>query len=227
MCLWVGKLNIVKMVSKLKVQWNALPRSCLRQALGCMHFPGLSHSGSSFWVLPKGTELGLRFMPFPGPSSSGDQVLGEHSQPQVRGMSYRLPPVPVTRFSGCTRGAASQVCRVSLLGSWPLAATLPTMSTIQNLKNSWLATEPVCSLVEDASLGPGLPLSGSGCSPPPPRPRLRVSSGGWAGPQPVSSPLLLALSLVLRAGLAVPQVRAFLRILLSLPLSFFFLSLSG
>ena len=26
------------------------------------------------------TRLGLRFVPFPGPSSSGDQVLGEHSR---------------------------------------------------------------------------------------------------------------------------------------------------
>ena len=40
------------------------------------------------------------------------------------------------------------------------------MSTLQNPKNYWLAMEPVCSLVEDASLGLRLPLSGSGCLPP-------------------------------------------------------------
>ena len=45
-------------------------------------------------------------MPFPGPSSSGDQVLGEHSHPQVDGSSYCLPPVPAAQFSGCTRGRA-------------------------------------------------------------------------------------------------------------------------
>ena len=44
----------------------------LGPALGCVHFPGLSRSGS---VLRQPSEaqirLGLRFVPFPGPSSSG------------------------------------------------------------------------------------------------------------------------------------------------------------
>ena len=35
--------------------------------------------------------LGLHFAPFPGLSSSDDQVLGEHSLPQVGGASYCLP----------------------------------------------------------------------------------------------------------------------------------------
>ena len=30
-------------------------------------------------------------MPFPGPSSSGDQVLGERGRPQVVAVTYRLP----------------------------------------------------------------------------------------------------------------------------------------
>ena len=34
----------------------ALQGNCLKQALGCMHFSGLSHSGSGSWVLHKGTE---------------------------------------------------------------------------------------------------------------------------------------------------------------------------
>ena len=55
------------------------------------------------------------------------------------------------------------------------------MSTFQNLKESWLATKPPCSLVDDASLGLRLPPSGSGFS------RLPVSGGGWACPQPASS----------------------------------------
>ena len=37
------------------------------------------------------SRLGLRFVPFPGPSSSGDQVLGEHSHPQLESASYHLP----------------------------------------------------------------------------------------------------------------------------------------
>ena len=51
------------------------------------------------------------------------------------------------------------------------------MSTTQNPKESWLAVKPACTLVDDASLGPWLPLSGSGC------PRLPVSGRGWAGMQ--------------------------------------------
>ena len=34
----------------------ALQGICLKGALGCMHFPGLSHSGSSSWVLHKGAD---------------------------------------------------------------------------------------------------------------------------------------------------------------------------
>ena len=35
---------------------NALQGNCLRQALGCMYFPGLSHSGSGSSVYHKGTD---------------------------------------------------------------------------------------------------------------------------------------------------------------------------
>ena len=35
----------------------ALPRNCLKQTLGCVHFPSLSCSGSGFWVLHKGADL--------------------------------------------------------------------------------------------------------------------------------------------------------------------------
>ena len=59
--------------------------------------------------------------------------------------------------------------------------------------------KPACSLVEDASLGPQLSPSGSGCH------RLRVSSGRWTSQQLASS----AQSFVLCVGLAVSYVRAF------------------
>ena len=53
-------------------------RTHLRPVLGCMHLPHLSCSGSGTRVvLEAQTPLGLRFVPFPGPSSSGDEVLGE------------------------------------------------------------------------------------------------------------------------------------------------------
>ena len=50
-------------------------------ALGCLHFPGPSRSGSGTRVVLRGTDsrLGLRFVPFPDPSSSGDKVFGEHN----------------------------------------------------------------------------------------------------------------------------------------------------
>ena len=61
----------------------ALQGNCLKQALGCMHFPGLSCSGSGSLVVHKGTNLGLRLVPFPGPSISGEHVLDEHILPAV------------------------------------------------------------------------------------------------------------------------------------------------
>ena len=54
------------------------------------------------------------------------------------------------------------------------------MSTVQNPKKSWLARKPACSLLDEATLGPQLPPSGSGCA------HLPVSSMGWASPQPAA-----------------------------------------
>ena len=126
------------------------------------------------------SRLGLRFVPFPGPSSSGDQVLGECSHPQVGCVSYRLPgPSHLVfwmynwhAFSGVPCVSSEEL--ISGCNIWQ-------MSTVQNLKKSWLAMKLACSLVEDASLEPQLPPSSSGCS------RLPVSRGGWASPQLASS----------------------------------------
>ena len=57
---------------------------------------------------------GLHFAPIPGPSGSGDQVLGALSQ--LKAVAYPSP-ILATRFSECTTGAPSQVCHVSLLWS--------------------------------------------------------------------------------------------------------------
>ena len=48
------------------------------------------------------TQLGLRFVPFPGLSSSGDGVFGE------RGRCDLSLPSSLPLFSGCTTGAPSQ-----------------------------------------------------------------------------------------------------------------------
>ena len=96
------------------------------------------------------TRLGLRFVPFPGPSSSGDEVFGQ------RGCCDLLP------FPSLPLGFLVV----------QLAHLLRQMLTVQNPKKSWLTMKPACSLVDDASLEPRLPPSGSGC------PHLPVSGGG-------------------------------------------------
>ena len=62
------------------------------------------------------TWLGLRFVPFPSPSSSGDQVLGEHTLPR-RAVHLITSLVPANWFPGCAVGALSHVCHVSSLES--------------------------------------------------------------------------------------------------------------
>ena len=102
-----------------------------------MHFPGLSRSGSGTWVLHKGADSvgpafctlpGSKHLRWPGAWSPGLTALSLFGLSFFSTRSLRwliTSPIPATRFSGCTTSASSQVCRVSLLGSWSLAATLP------------------------------------------------------------------------------------------------------
>ena len=70
----------------------ALQGNWLRQVLGCVHFPGLSRSGSASWVLHKGTDsVGPVFCAL----ARSEQLRGPgawrmHSL-QVGGASYHLP----------------------------------------------------------------------------------------------------------------------------------------
>ena len=60
--------------------------------------------------------LGVRFVPFSGLSSSGNQVLGECTVPG--GPCILITSlVPITRFPGCVARALSQMCRRSPLES--------------------------------------------------------------------------------------------------------------
>ena len=83
----------------------ALQGNCTKRALGCMHLPSLSHSGSGFRVLHKGTDsVGPAFCALPGPSSSGYQVLGECTLPRWWwwgwvGGCVLSPPRPSCLFS--------------------------------------------------------------------------------------------------------------------------------
>ena len=103
-------------------------RNRLRPALGCVHLPSLSCSGS---VLRQPSEaqirLGLRFVPFPGPSISGVW--------QTRSLRLVAFPIAAAQFSGCTTGAP---CEAD--GDCPAPPEV-------------LAKNPACSLVGNVSLG--------------------------------------------------------------------------
>ena len=57
------------------------------------------------------TWLGLCFVPFPGLSSSGDQVLGKHGHPQLGATSYHLPsPSPSISWVHSGRAISGVPC---------------------------------------------------------------------------------------------------------------------
>ena len=58
------------------------------------------------------TQLGLHFVPFPGLSSSGDQVLGEHTLPRCGASNHLLCPSHLVS-SMCSGSAISDVPCVS------------------------------------------------------------------------------------------------------------------
>ena len=94
----------------------ALQGNCPKWALGFMHFPGLSCSGSGSWVLHKGADSVERaFCAFPGPSTSSNQVLGKLTVLGRLCVSI-TSLVPDTWSPGCATRVPSQVCCVSPLG---------------------------------------------------------------------------------------------------------------
>ena len=174
----------------------ALQGLCLKRPLGCMHFPGLSHSGSGSRVLHKGTDLvGPAFCAFPGPRSSGNQVLDECTLLRWDSAFYHLP---------CPSRSVSRVRRESAISGVPcvssgelISADPPSAggSTIQDPKKSWLATGSLLTVWKRTlSLGQKLLIAfrlwlSPTCLP--------ASSGGSAGPLPASFHLVLAQSFVL------------------------------
>ena len=105
------------------------------------------------------TQLGLCFVPFLGPSSSGDHVLGERSLPT---WAVRLITslVPAARFPGCAVGVPSHVCRVSLLGCSSQASTLQIDVNRPGIQEDLISNcEPAYSLVEDAPFLPALAVT--------------------------------------------------------------------
>ena len=82
--------------------FHALPRSTLPRSLGA----------------PQGhrRRCVVHFVPFSSPSSSGDQVLGEHTLPGGPCVLF-TSPVLAAQFPRCTMRTQSQVCHVFPLGS--------------------------------------------------------------------------------------------------------------
>ena len=102
----------------------ALQGNCLRWALGCMYFPGLSHSGSGSRVLHKGADsVGPAFCALPRSEKLGQPGTYEHTLPRWE-VCLITSPIPAAQFPGCTVGVPSQVCCVSPLGCRFLAATI-------------------------------------------------------------------------------------------------------
>ena len=91
--------------------WNSL-----RWALGCVHFPGLSHSGSGSQVLDKGPDGWASVLcPSQVRAAQVTRCLASALTPRW-GLRLITSPVPAAWFSGCTMGAPSRVCCVSPLG---------------------------------------------------------------------------------------------------------------
>ena len=141
-----------------------------------MHFLDLGPSASVSWVIHKGTDLVWPvFCALPRSKQLRQPGAWQEPFPQVGIVSYHLHgPSPSISWV-CSRHAFSVVACVSsgeLISGWAPRR----MSTVQNPKKSKLATEPACSLVEDVSLGPSLPLSGFDC----PRPACLQWGMGWS-----------------------------------------------
>ena len=91
-----------------------------------MLFPGLSCSGSDSQVYPQRHRLGWVCILCP-PQVRAAQVtrcLASAVTTRCGGVHLIASPVPAAQFSGCIMGMPSHMCRVSLLGSSSLAATL-------------------------------------------------------------------------------------------------------
>ena len=102
---------MLRRTSLLRLQGD-LQGHCPKQTLHFVHFPGLSCLGSA----RAQTLLGVHFVPFSGPSNSGNQVLGERTVPGGLCVLITFSRL-AARFAGCTVRALSQVCHVSPLGS--------------------------------------------------------------------------------------------------------------
>ena len=93
----------------------ALQGNSLEQALGCVHFQGLSCSGSGPWVLHKGTDsVGPAFCALPRLEQLRQPGAWQAQSSQLGGASYHLPGPGCLISQVCSSGVPSQVYHVSL-----------------------------------------------------------------------------------------------------------------
>ena len=88
-------------------------------------------------------------MPFPGLSSSGDQVLGKNTLPRWGGESFHFPGPSCSVSWVCSESDISGVLCVSsgeLISGVTLLADVNRLGSQEDLVSNW---EPACSLVED------------------------------------------------------------------------------
>ena len=89
-------------------------------------------------------------MPFPGLSSSGDQVLGKNTLPRWGGESFHFPGPSCSVSWVCSESDISGVLCVSsgeLISGVTLLADVNRLGSQEDLVSNW---EPACSLVEHA-----------------------------------------------------------------------------
>ena len=190
------------------------------RALGCVHLPGLSHSGSASRVLHKGADsVGPAFCALPRSEQLRRPVAWQAHSPQVASASYHLPSPGHLDY---------QVVAGALIYSVPCVSSGDLISSCDPLSRCQPSRIPgsLDQKLEDCSqFGRGCHLwdavclfqALSGAHLPP------ASSVGQAHPQPASSPLVLCS--VSGPGSALGQ--GFSRdSYLSLSLFSFFLSLS-
>ena len=195
-----------------------LQGNCLIRALGCVHLPGLSRSGSGSWVLHKGTDLvGPAFCALPSSEQLRRPGTFQAHIPQVWCI-LSLSPSDHLGFlsSQWERRLRCAVCLFWVSDLWPQPSRW--MSTVQDPRKTWLATGNLLSVWQRMpSLGPRLPLSGCGCHPPG---SLPLVGDGQSTAGQFSSGIHSVLFSVSGPS---SQVRAFCRKVLSLS----FLSVSG
>ena len=119
----------------------ALQGNCLKQALGCVHVPGLSHSGSGFQVLHKGTDSsGPEFCALLRSEQFRQPGAWRAHSPQVGGAILSPPWFQPLSFLG-VQWEHHLRCAVCLLWGADLRLRLSwRMLTVQDPRKTWLAT---------------------------------------------------------------------------------------